>query len=275
MQEGRRTYGVERRSRAFDGVHLTCAEFPSYFQVPDHEHDKFGLMALLRGDLVGQAPWGSIERQPLSVAIDPYNKVRSPKIGPRGMSMLLVEFEPEAMDAAGLSLGQIGEGRVLHNLQATSAVVGLVAGLTEANETLDMWSAAIELACCFTEAQEFPAKTPPWLRTAREMIHTCFAEPMSLATVAREVGVDATHLARRFRFHFGMSVGRYIQEIRLAEATRLFVDRSMPISEAAIAAGFSDHAHFTRLFRRRFGATPSSLQTLSGGSVLGLKDLPR
>lgn len=77
--------------------------------------------------------------------------------------------------------------------------------------------------------------------------------------VAHAVGVTSRHLNRAFATE-GTTVAQYIQGRRL-EAARL--DLTSPSGEprriADIAGrwGFASQAHFTRLFRARFGRTPS------------------
>jgi AraC-like DNA-binding protein len=44
---------------------------------------------------------------------------------------------------------------------------------------------------------------------------------------------------------------------RIERAARLLSRTELPLSEIALAVGFSDHSHFARHFRRLTGTTPS------------------
>jgi AraC family transcriptional regulator len=63
-------------------------------------------------------------------------------------------------------------------------------------------------------------------------------------------------LARTFRRQRGESVGDCVRRLRVESARRLLEDGRQPLSEVALAAGFADQSHFTRVFRRLTGMTP-------------------
>ena len=103
-------------------------------------------------------------------------------------------------------------------------------------------------------------RAAPWFRKAEEFLHAHYHEPIGLRHVAREVGVHPIHLARVFRRHHGRSVSEHLQALRLLEAARLVLEGTS-IAAAAQGAGFSDHAHLTRLFGRTFGFAPRILKS--------------
>jgi AraC-like DNA-binding protein len=68
-------------------------------------------------------------------------------------------------------------------------------------------------------------------------------------------GLDRYELAREFRAAYGTSPYRYSLMRRLDFARSRLGDGT-PLAELALAAGFADQAHFTRMFRSAFGLTP-------------------
>jgi AraC family transcriptional regulator len=64
-------------------------------------------------------------------------------------------------------------------------------------------------------------------------------------------------LARGFRAVYGCSVGTYLRRLRVELAGRWLVETDLPLAEIALAAGFCDQSHFSNLFRRTVGVTPS------------------
>jgi AraC family transcriptional regulator len=100
-------------------------------------------------------------------------------------------------------------------------------------------------------------KTPPaWLRRVREALADDAATAWDVRALARHAGVHPVHLARAFREHYGASPGEWLRERRLEQARERLLADSAPLSEIALAAGFSDQSHFTRAFRARFGIPP-------------------
>jgi AraC family transcriptional regulator len=98
--------------------------------------------------------------------------------------------------------------------------------------------------------------TPRWLMQAREALDHEYMDPPKLDDMAKRVGVHAVHLSRAFRSHFGCTVGDYIRQLRVEHARKQMSDTSTPLVAIAADAGFSDQAHFTRIFKRMTGMTP-------------------
>ncbi len=77
---------------------------------------------------------------------------------------------------------------------------------------------------------------------------------------------DLTHLQKnyfisRFTKEFGSTPIDYINALRLESIARyLHSQPSASISEAAFLYGFQDYRYFTRLFKQRYGITPSSFR---------------
>jgi AraC-like DNA-binding protein len=102
------------------------------------------------------------------------------------------------------------------------------------------------------------------LATALADINRSFSEPgLTLAAVARRLGVSPRYLQRLFE-QSGLSFTARVNELRLLRAFALLSkahNRTRPISAIAWQAGFSNISHFNRLFRARFGDTPTGIRT--------------
>jgi AraC family transcriptional regulator len=99
---------------------------------------------------------------------------------------------------------------------------------------------------------------PRWLRQARELLRARFVEPLTLSSIATEVGVHRMHLAQTFNQAFGCTVGEYIRRCRIDYACQQLATSSTPLAAIALAAGFCDQSHFTRVFKRCTGVAPSA-----------------
>jgi AraC family transcriptional regulator len=102
------------------------------------------------------------------------------------------------------------------------------------------------------------ASAPAWLKAAEERIREGYRTAISVGEIAREVGVNAATLARAYRRHFGCTVGDRIRALRVRQAARELAETAEPLSEIALRAGFYDQSHFTNVFRRTLGVTPSA-----------------
>jgi len=99
---------------------------------------------------------------------------------------------------------------------------------------------------------------PPWLNRARELLHDQFRERLTLSKVAASVGVHETHLCREFRRYFRCTVGEYTRQLRIEFACHQLCGSTNPLSEIALAAGFTDQSHFARTFKQITGLSPAS-----------------
>lgn len=79
-----------------------------------------------------------------------------------------------------------------------------------------------------------------------------------LAEAAREAHISASRLTHLFSREVGLPFRRYVLWRRLRRVVEL-VAAGANLTEAAIAAGFSDSSHLSRVFRSTFGLSPSAL----------------
>jgi AraC family transcriptional regulator len=107
-------------------------------------------------------------------------------------------------------------------------------------------------------------KSPRWLGEAEEFLRSNFSEPFDLGDLAKVVGVHPVHLARVFRRQKGCTIGEYVRHLRLDFAQRQLSETENSLSDIAAAAGFADHSHLTRTFKRYLGLTPSKYRKTSG-----------
>jgi AraC family transcriptional regulator len=108
------------------------------------------------------------------------------------------------------------------------------------------------------------AIAPGRLRRAQEFIRSNLARQMTLQEIADNAGVSVFHFARSFKRATGLPPHQYLTEMRLVEACALLRNRSLPIGQVAKAVGFT-HSHFTAVFIRRLGMTPTEFRDVLDG----------
>lgn len=90
-----------------------------------------------------------------------------------------------------------------------------------------------------------------------------FADPgFAAAGVARRLGVS-TRYVNALVHDTGRSFAERVMELRLQKARQMLTDMHhdrLKVIDIAFACGFNEVSYFNRCFRRRFGATPSSLR---------------
>lgn len=104
---------------------------------------------------------------------------------------------------------------------------------------------------------------PGWLMRAVEILHDRVREPVQMAEIAEEVGVHPVHLSRTFSSHYGCTMGEYLRRLRVEMAREDLVSTEKPLAVIAYDAGFSDQAHFTRVFKSIMGVPPGEYRRLA------------
>ena len=99
---------------------------------------------------------------------------------------------------------------------------------------------------------------PRALRRVREYIEAHLEETISIDALAGIVGLSKYHFARAFKQSEGLTPHDYLLQCRVRRAQELLANTDLPLSEIALASGFSDQSHCARRFRERVGVTPSS-----------------
>jgi len=74
--------------------------------------------------------------------------------------------------------------------------------------------------------------------------------------LAAMVRLSTGHFCRAFKRSLGVAPIAYIAGRRVASAQKLMLATNESLSQIALACGFYDQAHLTRLFRRHAGTTP-------------------
>jgi len=81
-------------------------------------------------------------------------------------------------------------------------------------------------------------------------------EEISQATVAKLLRMHPTRFSQFFRKQVGNTFSAYVNQLRVARAVHLMVEKKMKISEACFASGFSNLSNFNLQFRTVKGMNP-------------------
>jgi len=100
---------------------------------------------------------------------------------------------------------------------------------------------------------------PRYVKLAVDYLHAHASEPLTIAGVAKEVGVSPSALSVRFRETLHQTPGDYLRRIRLerVRAELIGSDSSeRSITDVALEWGFSHYGHFARNYFERYGEHP-------------------
>ena len=88
-------------------------------------------------------------------------------------------------------------------------------------------------------------------------IHGRLNSPPALGELARAFDCSPFHLSHVFRQTTGVSLRRYVQQLRARIAADRLAAGAPDLTGLALDLGYADHSHFTNAFRREWGLPPS------------------
>jgi AraC family transcriptional regulator len=255
---------VKLRSAHVAGFTLTEGVHPNGTSLPWHTHEGPTICYLLEGAFVEVTGGKSVTCTPATLKFTPAGDRHCDRFDLGDAHGLLIEADPARVETVkahsavlqdravfqgGLPAGiarRIYEELRLMDQSAPLAIEGLLLEL-------------LAVASRSTQSPQTPDR-PMWLAEVRDMIRADPAARRSLGELAGAVGVHPVTLARAFRKAFGCSVGEYIRRLRIERAAAQLGSSDISLAEIALGAGFSDQSHFSNVFRRQTGMSPSSFR---------------
>jgi AraC family transcriptional regulator len=265
-------YGTLQGTRQVNHIVLTETRYAPGLRLPPHSHEHAYFCLVRRGTYTETFGGRSRACGPQTVAFHPPEELHAQQMHHAEVWSFNVEISPawlrevrrqtptldgpadfQGGPLAGLALRLYQEFRHADG-QSPLVVEGLV---------LQLLGEASRLSGR-REGPSNPGRTPSWVGQVREVLHARFAEPLTLGQLAGLVGLHPAYLASAFRRHCRCSVGDYVRRLRVQEACRRLAATAEPLAEIALAAGFSDQSHLTRLFKRHLGVTPAVYRESAG-----------
>lgn len=185
------------------------------------------------------------------IAVEPFCEL---EFDSGGEAFAMVDVLP--MQAVYRAFRGLGSSGVL-GLPADAAV-SLIAGLREfhrggmpAAPAYRLFRHAIDLA-----ASRLPTPPAADARVVRA-VWRLYRDPTAAPeAVAAELGLSLDRLSHLFALDMGFPLRRYVQAAKVVAAGR-YVGSGKSLTEIAVAAGFADLAHFSKVWRRCYGMSPA------------------
>lgn len=98
---------------------------------------------------------------------------------------------------------------------------------------------------------------PAWLLQIKEMLRDTKTHSFSLSDLAILFGIHPVTISKLFPHFFHCTIGEYIRKIKIEKSLKLLSKKHISIASISSTCGFADHCHFTRVFKKHTGFTPS------------------
>jgi AraC family transcriptional regulator len=98
------------------------------------------------------------------------------------------------------------------------------------------------------------------VEAAKREIARHLGRNITLRDVARIIRCTPWRLCREFRRVTGQTMTSYRHGLRVERALERLRDSPIDLTQLALELGYSSHSHFTHVFRRHIGLTPSEVR---------------
>jgi transcriptional regulator GlxA family with amidase domain len=86
-----------------------------------------------------------------------------------------------------------------------------------------------------------------------------YTSPISLEDLAYLSGRSLSSFKRDFQNIYGESPAKWIREKRLSKAHQMLESSQMSVADVAFSLGFENPTHFSRIFKQKYGLSPSAV----------------
>ena len=90
----------------------------------------------------------------------------------------------------------------------------------------------------------------------KSFIDANYMQPLRVEDLARQLSLDRRYLSRRFKQQTGLTLQEYIIQVRLQKGAQ-YLQQGYSVGDAAKMCGYDSCANFSRMFRRRYGKSPT------------------
>lgn len=94
------------------------------------------------------------------------------------------------------------------------------------------------------------------VESAIEYVRSKLSIKLSISEIAQSCFISESLLSKRFREEYGITLGKYIDDMVFFKAQSLLIETDLPISQISEQLGFCDQFYFSRRFRQFAGVSP-------------------
>ncbi|NQX62984.1 response regulator transcription factor [Paenibacillus qinlingensis] len=96
------------------------------------------------------------------------------------------------------------------------------------------------------------------IQSAIAYVEKHFGDPdLTLTKIAQELEVKPPNFSYMFKTELGVPFSQYLIRLRMDKAAELLFESANKVYEVSAAVGFPDYVHFSKMFKRHMGFTPT------------------
>ncbi|WP_345242871.1 helix-turn-helix domain-containing protein [Pontibacillus salipaludis] len=104
----------------------------------------------------------------------------------------------------------------------------------------------------------------PLMQSCLESIQANLHKPITIERISKELGVRSEHLSNLFKREIGLTLQQYIHRQKMKEVKKALLRQNDSILTVAEKFGYKSASHFSRIFKRYEGLSPSNYRKQNG-----------
>lgn len=245
---------------------FTEAVYSPDVRLSPHSHDFIYFRYVLAGTFTEYVSKGEFLSKPSTMMFRSSDETHSNHFHTK-TRCLTIKLKSRQFEKISNNQKMLKDTTILSSKNMTRLFTGLYRELYSVDEFSEMTVEGLMLEIVAETFRQSVKRTfgnlPRWLVQTKENLDEGFRQNVTIETLANIAGVHPTHLVGEFRRHFKTTIGDYVRQRRIEFARKKLIHSNIPISEIALASGFFDQSHFTRVFKKVTGMTPAVYRTTS------------
>lgn len=253
------TLGTTLSTRLVDGFILTDTWHTPATRLSAHAHEHAALSMVIEGAYRQRFAGGELVCTPGLVMIEPAEREHRTDYSNVPTRTFILEALP-TLKLNEASRSRAAAGYRLSTSPALSRAMRLLAEAFYSSGTSDpgylqcaALDVAAELAC---DADERHDRRGAF--RIRKFLDEESPANLGLTRLSEDVGLHPVHLCRIFKQRYHMTIGEYVQTLRVRRAMKDLATTDRSLIDIALRCGFADQSHLGRVFRAHTGFTPRS-----------------
>jgi signal transduction histidine kinase/ligand-binding sensor domain-containing protein/DNA-binding response OmpR family regulator len=228
-------------------------EFAPYYHVMTAANGSEGLH-----DVLTDAP-DLVVSDIMMPVMDGFSMLRSIKTNPMVSHTPVILLTSEASVANRLEGLSKGADAFLNKPFITDELHVLIDNILERNRRLrGKFSGAVNQADKVEEVEMQDKDQELMDRVMKSVNANLGNSDYTVDQLCSDVGLSRSQLHRRMKELTGISTTTFIMNIRLEQAARLLKEKHVDVQQVAWATGFTNPSHFSRVFKKHFGMSPTA-----------------
>lgn len=254
--------GQNAEQAILNGLLVTKSSYPEAFSSNWHQHEHMHMTFILKGGSREKRKKQEIECMPGMLLLYTQQETHQNLNYKPNSKNLHIEFGPSWLKSFDINASGF-EGQCL--LNDPRAKCGLLNALSELHQPdrqtgINLETTLLAAISTLGDARNMNDK-PAWVKKIYELLHDEARTDWTLHELSCKAGVHPVTISKYFSKYFKINIGDYMRMIKIEQSLPLLSKMSIPLEEVALKSGFVNNAHYTRLFKKHTGITPSYYRT--------------